>query len=108
MDISGISSVAAGSAIDYAPSSSMRGVGLHKGQTPAEQRKVVASQFEAIMLRQMLSQSVGAMMGGEDSPTGSTYGYMLTDAFAQKLSQGGGMGLGKIIERQLTPAGETP
>lgn len=106
MDISALSSVA-GSSADYALSSSQRSVGLHKGQTPAEQRKVVASQFEAIMLRQMLSQSVGQMMGGEDSPTGSTYGYLLTDAFAQKLSQGGGMGLGKVIERQLTPAGET-
>ena len=84
----------------------MRAVGLHQGQSPAQQRKAVASQFEAIMLRQMLSQSVGSMLGGEDSPTGSTYGYLLTDAFAQKLAQGGGMGLGKVIERQLTPAGE--
>jgi len=32
---------------------------------------------------------------------------MLTDSFAQKLAQGGGMGLSKIIELQLTPAGET-
>ncbi len=106
MDISGLSS-AAGSSANYALNTAQRAVGLHAGQTPAEQRKVVASQFEAIMLRQMLSQSVGQMMGGEDSPTGSTYGYLLTDAFAQKLSQGGGMGLGKVIERQLTPAGET-
>ncbi len=90
----------------YTPSA-LKAVGLHKGQSPAEQRKAVAGQFEAIMLRQMLSQSVGQMMGGEDSPAGSTYGYMLTDAFAQKLSQGGGMGLGSVIERQLTPAGET-
>ena len=106
MDISALSATA-GSSANYALSTSQRAVGLHAGQTPAEQRKVVASQFEAIMLRQMLSQSVGQMMGGEDSPTGSTYGYLLTDAFAQKLSQGGGMGLGKVIERQLTPAGET-
>jgi len=106
MDLSALTSITAGSASNYAPSSSLRAVGLHKGQSPAEQRKVVAGQFEAIMLRQLLSQSVGSMLGGEDSPAGSTYGYMLTDAFAQKLAQGGGMGLGKVIERQLTPAGE--
>ena len=75
-------------------------------QPPAVQRKIVAGQFEAILLRQFLSQSVGSMMGDDDSTQGSVYGYMLTDALSQKLAEGGGMGLSKMIERQLTPVGE--
>jgi len=74
--------------------------------TPAGQRKAVAGQFEAIMLRQFLSQSVGKMMGGEDSAQGSIYGYMLTDSLAQTMAAGGGLGLAKIIEQQLAPRGQ--
>jgi len=47
-------------------------------------------------------------MGGEDSPAGSVYGYMVTDVFASKLAAGGGMGLAKVIAQQLTPRGEAP
>jgi Rod binding domain-containing protein len=74
--------------------------------TPAVQRHAVAGQFEAIMLRQFLSDSVGKMMGGEDSAQGSVYGYMLTDSLAQTMAAGGGLGLTKIIEQQLTPRGQ--
>jgi Rod binding domain-containing protein len=35
------------------------------------------------------------------------YSYMLTDAFAQKLSAGNGLGLSGMLERQFTPRGET-
>lgn len=99
MDISAIGSVA--SSLPSGAPQALRGA-----HTPAEQRKAVAGQFEAIMLRQMLTQSVGSMMGGDDSPSGSVYGYLLTDTFAQKLAAAGGMGLSKVIEQQLTPAGE--
>lgn len=78
------------------------------GATPAAQRKAVATQFEAIMLRQFLSESVGKMMGGEESAQGSVYGYMLTDSMAQTMAAGGGLGLAKIIEQQLTPRGQAP
>ena len=72
------------------------------------QRKVVAGQFEAILLRQFLSQSVGSMMGGDDTAQGSVYGYMLTDALSQKLAAGGRHGPCKVIEKQLDPAAERP
>jgi Rod binding domain-containing protein len=77
-------------------------------QPPAVQRKIVAGQFEAILLRQFLSESVGSMMGGDGSAQGSVYGYMLTDTLSQKLAAGGGMGLSKIIAQQLKPVGEDP
>jgi Rod binding domain-containing protein len=87
-------------------------------QSPAAQRKTVAGQFEAILLRQFLNQSVGSMMGGDsaqgdddgaqgtgDSAQGSIYGYLLTDTLAQTMAAGGGLGMAKIIEQQLTPRG---
>lgn len=72
---------------------------------PQEQQlKSVAGQFEAILLRQFLQDSVSKIMGGEDGgPTGNVYGYLLTDVLATKLSEGGGMGLASVIQRQLSP-----
>ena len=68
----------------------------------AVQRKKAAGQFEAILVRQLLSKSVGSMMGGDDV-AGSVYGDMMTDAMAQNLTAGQGLGLGRMIEQQLTP-----
>jgi len=70
----------------------------------AAQRKKVAGQFEAILVRQLLSKSVGSMLGGDDV-AGSVYGDMMTDTLAQNLTAGPGLGLGRIIEQQLTPRG---
>ena len=74
---------------------------------PAEQRRAVAGQFEAILLRQFLQESIGSMMGGKSGggASGNMYGYMLTDSLAQKISEGGGMGLAPVIAQQLTPRG---
>ena len=104
MDISPISS-AISSTLAGMPDSSMRSL-TRPGQTPAQQRKAAAGQFEQILLREFLTKSVGSMMGGEDTPQGSVYGYLLTDTLAQRMAAGGGMGLSKMIEQQLTPPGE--
>ena len=69
----------------------------------AAQRKKVAGQFEAILVRQLLSKSVGSMLGGDDV-AGSVYGDMMTDTLAQSLTAGPGLGLGRMIETQLSPA----
>jgi Rod binding domain-containing protein len=68
----------------------------------AADRKKAAGQFEAILVRQLLSKSVGSMMGSDDV-AGSVYGDMMTDAIAQNLTAGQGLGLGRMIEKQLTP-----
>ena len=77
--------------------------------SPAEQRTTVAGQFEAILLRQFLQESIGSMMGGGGKSGGGggggVYSYMLTDTLADKLSQGRGMGLAPMIAKQLTPRG---
>jgi Rod binding domain-containing protein len=77
---------------------------LHQaGNSQQAQGKVVAQQFEAVLLRQFLDKSVGSMMG---SGSGSdVYGYMLTDALSQKLAKGGGLGMSSILEKQFSPAG---
>jgi Rod binding domain-containing protein len=77
--------------------------GSNSGPTTPAQRKKAAAQFEAILVRQMLSSSVGSMMGGEGKTAGMMYGDLMTDVLAQKLTAGQGLGLGKMIETQLTP-----
>jgi len=77
------------------------------GRDPAAIKKA-ASQFEAIILRQMLAPSMESMMSGglsgsKESGGGGMYGYMLTDTLANSLSQGGGLGLARMLEKQLTP-----
>src|SRR3954464_13792331 len=71
----------------------------------AAARRKVAAQFEAILVRQLLGPSVGKMLGG-DSVAGSVYGDMMTDALSQQMTAGGGLGLGHVIETQLTPRAE--
>jgi flagellar protein FlgJ len=71
--------------------------------------KKAASQFEAIILRQLLAPSMESIMsgslGGAQGTGGSMYGYMLTDTMASSLAQGGGLGLARMLEKQLTPRG---
>jgi Rod binding domain-containing protein len=111
MNVSALTSSGAsplGQIADLAHRSSLAESSVKSGKTPAEERKAVAGQFEAILLRQFLDQSIGSMMGGEGGkggPGGGVYGFMLTDVFASKLSAGDGMGLAKMIEHQLTPRG---
>jgi len=69
-----------------------------------QQIKAVAGQFEAIMLRQFLQESVNGMMGGDSGgAAGSVYGYLVTDVLADKMSAGGGLGLSRILQQQLSP-----
>ncbi len=80
--------------------------------TPAEIKKA-AAQFEAILVRQLLSPSLQSIMknnlGGEGSSSGGadTYSYMLTDCMADSVTQGGGLGLARILEKQFTPKSPT-
>jgi flagellar protein FlgJ len=81
-----------------------------KAATPAEIKKV-SSQFEAIILRQMLAPTIEPIMSGGSGGSGSdaggggagVYGYMVTDVLANSMSKGGGFGIAKILEKQLSP-----
>jgi len=78
-----------------------------RNASPAEQRAAVASQFEAILVRNLLGKTLNSMLGSDASgAAASVYGDLLTDTVAQQLTAGRGLGLGGLIEQQLTPRGE--
>lgn len=76
-----------------------------KVSTPEEIKKA-AAQFEAIIMRQLLAPTIEPIMsggmGGEKDAGGGIYGYMLTDVLANGLSQGGGLGWARMLEKQLS------
>ncbi len=82
------------------------------GCNPPADIKRAASQFEAIILRQLLTPTIEPLMngglGGAGGSGGGVYGYMLTDVLADSLSKGGGLGLTQMLSRQLTPRGLPP
>ncbi|MDP1580253.1 MAG: hypothetical protein Q8M02_08240 [Candidatus Didemnitutus sp.] len=72
--------------------------------SPKEQVEAVSKQFEAVLLRQFLQESVGSIMGGKEAGVaGGVYGFMLTDALANQISQSGGLGMSKVLQQQLSP-----
>ena len=104
MNVSAIAARAATSASEAADNVSNEQK-LRSAKSPEAQRKQVSQQFEAILVRQFLSKSVGSMMGSDGDVSGSVYGDMMTDVLAQKLTAGNGFGFGRLIEKQLTPRG---
>ena len=83
-------------------------------QPPApDEAGKAAQQFEAILLRQFLAPAIQPMMGGNSidgsdgdsgggGGGGGVYSFMLTDVMANAMSQGGGLGLARILKRQFT------
>ena len=67
-------------------------------QNPDEVKKV-SQQFESILLRQFLTESMKSLL--EEGPSGQVYGYMLTDTLADSISKAGGLGLCSILQAQL-------
>jgi flagellar protein FlgJ len=106
MDIASITSLSGTPAAALAALTPAGGAG--PTSSTAAQRKKAAAQFEAIMVRQLLSKSVGSMLGGSGHTTGLIYGDMMTDVLAQKLTEGQGLGLGRMIERQISPTTPHP
>jgi flagellar protein FlgJ len=71
--------------------------------------KKAAGQFEAIILRQLLGPSIEPMMSGGLGDSGGSgggagvYSYLLTDTLCSSLGSAGGLGLGRMLEKQLSP-----
>jgi peptidoglycan hydrolase FlgJ len=86
-------------------SSQLSPIGLDKvdaaksDNDPAKIAKV-SRQFESILLRQFLGESMKPLLQG--GPSGQVYGYMLTDSLANEISEGGGLGLAHVIQAQLS------
>jgi Rod binding domain-containing protein len=65
----------------------------------AEDAAKAPEQFEAILLRQFLSESMKPLL--QEGPAGQVYGYLLTDSLAASVASGGGLGLCSILQAQL-------
>jgi flagellar protein FlgJ len=66
----------------------------------------VARQFEAILVRQILGETMKSLL--EHGQAGQVYGYFLTEALADGITKGGGLGIRSIIEAQLRQDGGRP
>ena len=71
-----------------------------KQPTSPEKTAQVSQQFEAILMRQILSESMKPLLEG--GTAGQVYGYLVTDSLADAMSKGGGLGLSHILQAQLT------
>ncbi len=69
------------------------------GAKQSEEARKASQQFESILLRQFLAESMKSLL--ENGPSGQVYGYMLTDSLADSISKGGGLGLCSVIQAQL-------
>lgn len=56
-------------------------------------------QFESILVRQFLTESMKSLLEGGAS--GEVYGYLLTDSLANSISEAGGLGISSVIQAQL-------
>jgi flagellar protein FlgJ len=69
-----------------------------------QQLSKAATRFEAIFARQMLASARQAKFdngGLFDSQATDTFRQMMDERFADILAEGGSLGFGKLIERQL-------
>ena len=61
----------------------------------------VSKAMEALFVNQLTAE-LGKSIDGKDDPTEGQYGDFIQQAMTQGVTQGGGLGLAKIIENSLT------
>jgi len=68
--------------------------------------KEAATQFEAVLLRQMLSclEKTTSSSTGTQSPGGSIYGSMVVNTVADAIAKAGGLGLASLLTKSLQAA----
>ncbi len=114
--ISNHTAASAAAAIEYAAPGELAALGANnksRATTPADVKKA-AEQFEAIIMRQLLAPSIEPIMsggmGGGEGASGSSgagvYAQMLTEVLADSLSKAGGLGLGKMLQKEFTARNE--
>jgi len=79
---------------------------LENNPSVSESDKIsaVGQQFEAVMLRQILTDATKNMFGSSDnseSSSNSIYQDMVTNTLADSMSRSGGMGLARVLAKQL-------
>ena len=76
------------------------GVNAATASAKPDKTAEAAQNFEAILLRQFLSESMKSLL--QDGPGGQVYGYLLTDTLASSMSKAGGLGLASILQTQFS------
>ena len=66
-----------------------------KSKDPSE----VARQFEAVLVRQILSESMKGLL--EEGEGAQVYGYFIEETLADGITKGAGIGLRSVLEGQL-------
>ena len=92
MDITSISTQLSPTGLDHAAEATGT-------QDPKKVAKV-SRQFESILLRQFLGESMKPLL--QSGPSGQVYGYMMTDSLASKISEAGGLGLAHVLQTQIS------
>lgn len=111
--ISNHTAASASAAVDYALPAELGRSGTAKNAPSPADVKKAAAQFEAIIMRQLLAPSIEPLMSGGlggdgGSAGGGIYGHMMTEVLADNLAKSGGIGLGKMLEKQFSPASAAP
>lgn len=92
-----------GSAL-ISPEAALAGAGGPKPGLQSHDPGEVARQFEAILVRQILAESMKSLV---DGPEGQhAYGYFISEALSDGITRGGGLGLRSVLEVQLRGQGE--
>jgi peptidoglycan hydrolase FlgJ len=74
-----------------------------------EKVRDAARQFESLLLGQILKSmrdSEGGWMGTDEDDASSSAMEYAQEMFAQALASGGGLGIARMVERGLIPAGK--
>jgi Rod binding domain-containing protein len=59
----------------------------------------VARQFESVLVRQMLQESLKPLL--ENGQSGQVYGYFISEALSSSFTKAGGFGLQAVLKDQL-------
>ena len=88
----------------FSPGPALDALQGSKPGIPARDPSELARQFEGILVRQMLSESMKSLI---DGPKGQqSYGYFISEALSDGITKGGGLGLRSVLESQLRGQGE--
>ena len=73
---------------------------LHAAKKDPAKIAEASRQFEAVLVRQFLSESLKSLT---DNPaSGQVYGYFLNDTIADSITKGGGLGLASVFQAQIS------
>ena len=87
-----------------APEARLAGNQGPRPAVPTRDPSELARQFEGILVRQMLAESMKSL---RDGPKGQqSYGYFISEALSDGITKGGGLGLRSVLESQLRGQGE--